>query len=503
MTMLARSVDKRHHVRVARASTPWPMAIWVTGLVMIAVMLLTSTAQAQNGRPGSFADLAERLLPAVVNISTTQTVGERQFDLPELPQFPPGSPFDEFFEDFFDRRGQSGPPRRATALGSGFIVDPNGYIVTNYHVIQGADAITVILQDDTNLEAEIVGVDEKTDVAVLRVQPDTPLPAVPWGSSDSMRVGDWVLAIGNPFGLGGTVTAGIISAFGREITNQPYDDFIQTDASINRGNSGGPMFNLDGEVIGINTAIFSPTGGSVGIGFAIPSDLARQVVDQLIEFGRTRRGWLGVRIQTVTDEIAEGLGLPEPTGALVASVTPDGPAEDAGIEPGDVILTFNGEDVPEMRRLPRIVAETDVGSEVPVQIWRRGSQQAVTVTLGELEAAEDQGLLAAAPQSIPGEETDLGELGLSLVGIDDAVREEYGLADDAEGVLITGVEAASPAADKGLQPGLVIIEVGQEPVATPQDVATRIDEAREAGRRSVLLLIKRDGDLRFVALNIG
>ncbi|HJS32758.1 MAG TPA: Do family serine endopeptidase, partial [Alphaproteobacteria bacterium] len=326
-------------------------------------------AQGRGNPPAQgFADLAERLLPAVVNISTTQTVrqdrnqqqgpqqgpqGERRRG-PEVPQFPPGSPFEEFFREFFDRQGRpDAPPRRTQSLGSGFVIDSTGYVVTNNHVIAEADEIKVILHDDTQLAAKVIGRDPKTDLAVLKVEPSKPLTAVKFGNSDQTRVGDWVVAIGNPFGLGGTVTAGIVSARARDINAGPYDDFIQTDASINRGNSGGPMFNLAGEIIGINTAIYSPSGGSVGIGFAIPANLAKPVIDQLRVSGKVRRGWLGVQIQSVTDEIAESLGLNKARGALVARVTENSPAAKGKIESGDVILKFDGKDVTEMRRLPR------------------------------------------------------------------------------------------------------------------------------------------------------
>jgi serine protease Do len=488
-------------------------ALWAVrlaaGLVALALIWAAGAAHAQNDRPESFADLAERLLPSVVNISTSQTVERRE--MPEIPNFPEGSPFEEFFRDFFEDRegpgGGGGPPRRATSLGSGFVIDAEGYVVTNNHVIEGADEITVILADDTNLPAEVVGRDDRTDLALLKVESDTPLPAVSWGDSDEMRVGDWVIAIGNPFGLGGTVTAGIISARSRDINAGPYDDFIQTDASINRGNSGGPMFNMDGQVIGVNTAIFSPSGGSVGIGFAIPSTMARNVVDQLQEFGRTRRGWLGVRIQTVTPEIAEGLGLDEPRGALVASVTPGGPAAEAGIEAGDVVVEFDGREVAEMRELPRIVAETRVGKAVSVDVWRAGEIETVEVELGELEAAEEQGLLAGGPEGEggnggPDAERELEQLGLTLAPMSDALRQEHGIDDQVEGVVITAVAPGSAAAEKGLGAGEVVLEVGQEPVTTPAEVVDRIGDAREAGRRSVLLLVENEGDLRFVALSI-
>ena len=497
------------------------LAAWVLAIPLIAALLLGSgfahgQVTPRPNAPESFAALAERLLPAVVNISTTQN-GERQQEqrrVPEMPQFPPGSPFEEFFRDFFERNGPDRgpqPPRRATSLGSGFIIDSSGIVVTNNHVIQDADEISVILHDDTNLKAEIVGRDPKTDLAVLRVKADKPLPAVKFGSSDEMKVGDWVLAIGNPFGLGGTVTAGIISARARDINAGPYDDFLQTDASINRGNSGGPMFNMRGEVIGINTAIFSPTGGSVGIGFAIPSSLAQPVVQQLRDFGKTRRGWLGVRIQAITPEIAESLGLPKHTGALVASVTPNGPAAQAGIKAGDVVLTFDGKEVNEMRRLPRVVAETPVEKRVPVTIWRGGKQETLQVKVGELEAAEESGQLANAPQDRTGpgrtergqpSET-VGQVGLKLTGLTPETRRQFNIGEQVKGVVVSEVSPNSPAADKGIRAGDVIVEVAQEEVRTPQDVSAKLKAAKDAGRRSILLLVDRGGDLRFIALGLG
>jgi serine protease Do len=493
----------------------------------VAVTLLAPAApvHAQRAAPASFADLAERLLPAVVNISTTQTIpprgegrgdgrGEGRGDQrgergPELPQFPPGSPFEEFFRDFFERQGRTPnapPPRRATSLGSGFIIDAKeAYVVTNNHVIDGADEINVILQDDTTIRATLVGRDPKTDLALLKITPpaNRTLTAVPFGNSDKSRVGDWVLAIGNPFGLGGTVTAGIISARARNIQQGPYDDFLQTDASINRGNSGGPMFNLDGEVVGINTAIFSPTGASVGIGFAIPANLAKGVVAQLREFGRTRRGWLGVRIQGVSDEIAESLGLDKARGALVASTTGNGPAAEAGIQPGDVVLTFNGRPIETSARLPRIVAETPVDARVPVQVWRKGQQIDMLVKVGELEAAEQQGLLASVPPEQQRAAPPAVEaLGLKLSNLSTELRQQFDIGPDVKGVVVTDVAAESAAAGRGLRPGDVIVEVGQEAVAAPAEVQQKIRRARDQGRRSILLLVDRQGDLRFVALNL-
>jgi serine protease Do len=361
----------------------------------------------------------------------------------ELPKLPPGSPFEDFFKEFFDRNQPEQRARRATSLGSGFIVDERGYVVTNNHVIQDADEITVVLHDDTRLKAELVGRDAKTDIAVLRVKPKEKekLGAVKFGNSDKSRVGDWIVAIGNPFGLGGTVTAGIISARGRDINAGPYDDFIQTDASINRGNSGGPMFNMAGEVIGINTAIFSPTGGSVGIGFAIPATAAKPVIDQLIKHGQVRRGWLGVHIQAVTDEIAETLGLKEAAGALVASVIKEGPAEKAKIEAGDVILDFDGKRVTEMRRLPRMVADTEVGKEVPVTVWRNNKKVALKAKVGELtEAVAEVAAKSGDTKKGGAEETNVEALGLRLTSMTPKVAEQFKLGKDAKGVVVLKVD---------------------------------------------------------------
>src|SRR6266436_2312835 len=424
--------------------------------------------------PEGFADLAEKLVPAVVNISTTQTVKpdkQRERATPGRPQFPPGSPFEEFFKDFFDRNGQQGDrpeakPRKATSLGSGFIIDPSGYVVTNNHVIADADEITVILHDDTNLKADLVGRDTKTDVAVLKVKTDKKLPAVIWGDSDKARVGDWVLAVGNPFGLGGSVTAGILSARQRDINSGPYDDFLQTDAAINRGNSGGPMFNMDGQIIGINTAIFSPSGGSIGIGFAIPSTLAKAVVAELQSEPdhNVHRGWLGVRIQAVTDEIAESLGLDKARGALIASVNDNGPAQVAGIQAGDVVLSFDGREVNDMRRLPRLVAETPVGKTVPLTLWRKRAENTLQVTVAKLDESDQQ---QANAQDAPKKATQsnagvVKTQGLTLSGITTDLKDKFSLADGSKGVVVVDVAKDSPAAAKGVRPGDLIMEAAQE-----------------------------------------
>jgi serine protease Do len=488
-------------------------------LAFALILLLPSLPAMAKPAPDSFADLAAKLLPAVVNISTTQTIkpdkdkdkegGKKGAPGLDVPQFPPGSPFEEFFKDFMERNQQHGDsekealPRRATALGSGFIVDASGIVVTNNHVIADADEITVTLHDDTNYKAEIVGRDAKTDLAVLRIKPSKPLTAVKFGDSDQTRVGDWVLAIGNPFGLGGTVTAGILSARSREINNgSPYDDFLQTDASINRGNSGGPMFDMNGDVIGINTAIYSPSGGSIGIGFAIPSNLAKPVIDQIKNFGKARRGWLGVNIQSVTDEIAESLGLDKPRGALIASVRDGGPAQVAGVQPGDVVLTFDGHEITDMRHLPRVVAETPIDKVVKIVVWRKRKEETLDVKVGELDENE-QPTPAAATKEAPPEPVDtVKALGLSLANLTPELRERFALPEETNGVVVTDVDQKSLAAQKGVHAGDVIVEVAQEEVKKANDVTGKIDDARKAGRKSVLLLVDRQGDLRFVALKL-
>ena len=489
-------------------------AIGLAALLIVASAVLASAPAAARPAPDGFADLAEKLLPSVVNISTTQTVKSesgREHPGPEIPQFPPGSPFEQFFRDFFDhgmpKNGRpEAQPRKATSLGSGFIIDPSGYVVTNNHVIADADEITVILHDDTNLKAELVGRDTKTDIALLKVKTDKPLTAVTWGDSDASRVGDWVLAIGNPFGLGGSVTAGILSARQRDINSGPYDDFLQTDASINRGNSGGPMFNMDGQVIGINTAIYSPSGGSIGIGFAIPSALAKEVVEELKgETDHTvHRGWLGVRIQAVTDEIAESLGLDKAHGALIASVSENGPAQAAGIQAGDVVVSFDGKPVEDMRRLPRLVAETPVDKTVPVTVWRKREETTLQVKIGRLEESDQQQANAQEPAKKGGTDQSgiVKTLGLTLSSVTPELKEKYSLAEDSKGVVVVEVAKDSPAAAKGVRPGDMIMEAAQEEVKSPGEISSRIDEAKKSGRKSILLLVERQGDLRFVALRL-
>jgi serine protease Do len=478
--------------------------------VLMAAPLPMQPALALNP-PESFADIVEKIAPAVVNISTSKAVSRAE-GTPEFPfpQPPPGSPFEDFFREFFDReqRPEAPTPRRTSSLGSGFVVDPAGFVVTNNHVIAEADEISVVFGDDSTYEAELIGRDNKTDLALLRIKGDhPPFPAVEFADSDNVRVGDWMIAIGNPFGLGSTVTAGIVSARSRDIRSGPYDDYLQVDAPINRGNSGGPSFNLDGEVIGINTAIFSPSGGNVGIGFAIPSNLALPVIESLKDHGRVRRGWLGVRIQTVTDEIAESMGLGDSSGALVASVTPGGPAEGAGIEAGDVVLEFDGKKIDRMRGLPRIVAETPIAKEVDVQIWRRGEEESVKVTLGELPEDDELAALTESEEggSSGGSSNSAGidPLGVTIATLTDEMRERFELPVEAKGVVILEVDEGSTASEENLRPGDVIVEVGQEEVNSPPEVAAKVAEAKEQDKKSVLLLIDRKGDLRFVALRFG
>src|SRR5438270_4533680 len=394
-----------------------------------------------------------------------------------MPNLPNDPQLDELFRDFFNRRGQGDnnqnrgntPPRRVNSLGSGFIIDAAGIVVTNNHVIAEADEISVILNDRTKLKAEVIGRDQKTDIALLRVKPDKPLKAVKFGNSDKLRLGEWVIAIGNPFSLGGSVTAGIVSARNRDINSGPYDNYIQTDAAINRGNSGGPLFNLEGEVIGVNTAIISPSGGSIGIGFAVPSTTAMAVLDQLREFKEVRRGWLGVKIQQVTEDIAESLGVRPARGALVAGIDDKGPAKPAGIEPGDVIVKFDGKEIKEMRDLPKIVGDTPIGKDVPVIIIRKGKEETKTVRLGRLEDVPQQ---ASVKTDAPAEDKSVVQkaLGLSLSNMSDELRKKHKIKEAVKGVVITAVDANSAASEKRLNVGDVIVKVTDEEVATAADV---------------------------------
>ena len=461
------------------------------------VSLLIGFANTALGRdmPGSFADLAESVSPAVVNISTTARVKGGM----QMPQFPPGSPFEDFFKEFFDRQGEGQPERKVRSLGSGFVIDEDGIVITNNHVIDEAEEIMVIFSNGEEIPAKLVGSDPKTDIAVLKVETDKKLPAVEWGDSDAARVGDWVVAIGNPLGLGGTVTAGIISARNRDIRAGPYDDFIQTDAPINRGNSGGPLFTMDGKVIGVNTAILSPNGGSIGIGFAVPETLAKPVVDQILEYGETRRGWLGVRIQHVSEDIAEAVGLDEPRGALVAGVFDGDPAANAGIEEGDVIVEFDGKPVDDHRTLSRLVADTSIGSKVDVVVWRDGKEKELTVHIARMEEAE-----AAIEEEKKTATSEVETVfGMTLSSLNGVLREQYGLADDEEGVLITVVERGSVAAEKNIRPGELVREVSGEEVTDPDQVEKRLEAIKKDGKKVALFMIRsRSGDLRFVPFRL-
>ncbi|QLF70796.1 Do family serine endopeptidase [Peteryoungia desertarenae] len=480
-------------------------------------------AQTPNG-PESVADLAAGLLGAVVNISTSQNV--REEGRGPLPRVPEGSPFEDLFEDFYQNREGGGGSNRVNSLGSGFVIDPAGFIVTNNHVIENADDIEVIFSDGTKLKATLVGTDPKTDLSVLKVEPDKPLVSVKLGDSRKMRIGDWVMAIGNPFGLGGSVSVGIISASGRNINAGPYDNFIQTDAAINKGNSGGPLFNMNGEVIGINTAIISPSGGSIGIGFSVPTELAENIINQLVEFGETRRGWLGVRIQPVTDEIAKSLAMDRARGAMISGVVEGGPVASGPIEVGDVILSFDNKVINETRDLTRIVAESAIGTPLDVVILRDGEEQTVQVTLGRLE---DEEVASADGSSADGGETadELGSsengdqggadgsdsdtaesaplseglIGVELSSLTDELRTRYDIADGVEGVLISKVLPGSRAEERGLKAGDVIVEVSQEFLKTPQEVAEALASLKGEGRRSAYLMIAdAKGDLRLIAV---
>ena len=496
----------------------------------VGLLILPAPPAAEaRSAPESFADLVDKLLPAVVNIATTTKITDASRSDPDLEQL-----FKQFFDkqrgnngggDNGDSGGDSGgdnggdngggdngggdnsganngdTPHEATSLGSGFIIDPEGHIVTNNHVIGDAGKVEVILQDKSRYTAKIVGRDPKTDIAVLKIKADQPLPYVSFGDSSAAQVGDWVMAVGNPFGLGGTVTTGIISARGRDINEGPYDDFLQIDAPINRGNSGGPTFNLDGQVIGINTAIYSPNGGSVGIGFAVPSNVAKPIVDQLIAHGKITRGWLGVQIQEVTPAIAASLGLKGEHGALVALVTPDGPAAKAGLKQGDVILSFDGHEVGQLHDLPRLVADAAPGSEATVTVWRDGHKTELQAKLGELpdnnkvaSAAGDQGDEPAAEASASG---------MHFAPLTNRLRQQLHVGKNVEGVVVTRVDNGSAADDSGLSEGDVIVSIDQQPVHTPAEAAAKLHEAAHSAKKTALVLLNRHGTTQYVGLNLG
>jgi serine protease Do len=465
-------------------------------------------------RQPSFAPLVKKVLPAVVNISVTET-GSGQEEMSregQLAPFPnlPDSPFDELLRRFFEQQEPGGPhhffpplpgPRtERMALGSGFIVDPSGYVVTNNHVIGDAGKVAVILQDNRKYDAKIVGRDSRTDIAVLKIDAGKPLPYVTFGDSSAAQIGDWVMAVGNPFGLGGTVTAGIISARGRDIHSGSFDDFLQIDAPINRGNSGGPTFNLSGQVIGINTAIYSPNGGSVGIGFAIPSNAAIPVVMQLEQHGKVTRGWLGVQIQGVTPAIAANLGLPNDNGALIALVTPNSPGAKAGLKQGDVILAFDGHPIRQLHDLPRLVAAAAPNSQANLSVWRDGHRIEVQAKLGEFPNTPQ---LAAAQGQEPEEGVGAAALGMHFAPLTEQARRALQLGKEAHGVVITGVDSGSPADDAGLAKGDVVTAINQQPVRTPEQAARKLREAANSPKKSALLLLNRHGVTEYVGLKFG
>ena len=471
-------------------------ALWLLALATMLLLLQAVAGQARSA-PESFADLAEKISPAVVNITTTTTVSAPTAQRPR-PIVPEGSPFEDFFNDFMDRGHNESRPRRSQALGSGFVISEDGFIVTNNHVIAEADEIMIEFFSGEELAATVIGRDPKTDIALLKVESDKPLEFVQFGDSDIMRVGDWVVAMGNPLGQGFSVSAGIVSARNRALSGT-YDDYLQTDAAINRGNSGGPLFNMDGQVIGVNTAILSPTGGSIGIGFSMASNVVTKVVDQLKEFGETRRGWLGVRIQDVTDDVAEAMGLQNAYGALVTDV-PQGPAANAGVKSGDVITSFDGVEVKDTRGLVRQVGNAGVGKEVRLVVLRDGKTQTLQVVLGRRETAEGGGAVDAEKPDVAPAEKDI--LGLTLSTLTDDLRGQLGLDDGAQGLVVQAVDESTEAFEKGLRAGDMITEAGQQKLTSIEDLKAGIEVAKEAGRKSLLLLVRRAGAPRFVALSL-
>jgi serine protease Do len=486
----------RHHRKIIA------LAAIVTAIAA-AMQLSTSPATALAAvppakvvadKPDSFAALVKAVQPAVVNIATTARIGTAV--MPEF-RFPEGSPFERYFRDFFGNgfpnKPEMGPGPKARALGSGFIIDPDGYVVTNNHVIDKAEEITVTVNGGDQYSARIIGRDPKTDLAVLKIEANEPLPYVQFGDSDAAQVGDWVIAVGNPFGLGGSVSAGIISARGRDIRSGPFDDYLQVDAPINRGNSGGPLFDREGKAIGINTAIFSPSGGSVGIGFAIPSAMAKTIVEQLKQSGQVERGFLGVHIQEVSKEIAQSLDLDEAKGALIARVESDGPAEEAGLKTGDLILEFNGQKVDRLKDLPRLVAAAKAGEKSKLRILRDGNEQIVNVKVGRMPGDE-----MTAMKSSESKGSAQARLGVALAPLTPEYKQRLRLPDDAEGVVIVDVERNSAAAREGLRAGDVIKRVGNKKVSTPEDVIEALKG--QANREAVLILVSRQGNDRFIAI---
>ncbi len=489
---------------IAALSVPQVSPIRQAAFALLALIVAFGIVMPADARsaPESFSALAEQVVPSVVNISISQEVkspfGNGEEGSPELPE---GMP--DFFRRFFEDR--QGPPRRAQAMGSGFIIDEDGLIITNNHVVENADEIVVILDDGTELDAEIVGRDSRTDIAVLKVESDDPLPAVEFADSDVVKVGQWVMAVGNPFGLGGTVTAGIISAIDRNINAGPYDAFIQTDAAINQGNSGGPLFDMDGKVIGVNSMIFSRTGGNVGIGFSIPANQVQRVAADLQKHGQVRRGWLGVGIQPVTEEIAESVGLETAEGVMVSNVVEGDPADKAGVESGDVILEFDGQPVPDTRTLLRVVADTPTGKSSEIVVWRDGRRKNLTVSVGEMKPDEERPSRIASGDD--GDESDgndgfVDALGMTLAEITDEARDRFNLPDDATGVVVAQVRRTSHAAQEGIRRGDLIVEVNRRDIEEPGDVETAVKSARDDDRKSVLVRVRRGENYLFIALRL-
>lgn len=457
-----------------------------------------STVLESRALPGSFAPIIERVAPAVVSIRVTghapQAMAAEDMPIPE--------PFKRFFGEEFGRRfgnqGEGDHPRRAPkvqGMGSGFFIDADGHVVTNNHVVADAEKIEVMLKDGETYPAELVGRDPKTDLALIKVKADKAFPFVSFGNSDEAKVGDWVIALGSPFGLGHTATTGIVSARGRDIGAGPYDDFLQIDAAINKGNSGGPTFNVRGEVIGVNTAIISPTGVSAGIGFAVPSEMAKNVIAQLKDTGKVSRGWLGVNIQGVTPDIAEGLGLKTAEGALVAGVTDDSPAAKAGLRQGDVIVAVDGQRIEKMRELPRLIADIHAGKDAKLTILRDGAERNVSVTIGHMPDAEK----VASNETEAGDDT---KLGMALASVDDNLRSRFRLPEDTKGVIVVDVDPDGVAAEKGLRPGDVILRVSGKDASSPSDVSRAVKRAEDGKRKAVLLLVKRNGNDLYVALPV-
>ncbi|HAR83207.1 MULTISPECIES: DegQ family serine endoprotease [Sulfitobacter] len=488
-------------VSLSRTDAISPQIKWLM-MGMLALAFVLMQAVVALAKPESLAPLAEKISPSVVNITTSTTVEGRTGPRGIVPE---GSPFEDFFKEFRDRNngGEAPAPRKSSALGSGFVISEDGFVVTNNHVIEGADEITIEFFTGLELKAEVIGTDPNTDIALLKVEAPSALPFVSFGDSNAARVGDWVLAMGNPLGQGFSVSAGIVSARNRALSGT-YDDYIQTDAAINRGNSGGPLFNMDGEVIGVNTAILSPNGGSIGIGFSMASNVVTRVVNQLKEFGETRRGWLGVRIQDVTQDVADAMGLAKASGALITDV-PEGPAKDAGLKTGDVILSFAGVEVEDTRGLVRQVGNSTVGASVRVTVLREGKSQTLKVKLGRREDAEGAGASASAPEDEAEPEAPASKsvLGLTITPLTDDLRTELGADDSVEGLAVTEVDEMSEAFEKGLRVGDIITEAGQQPILSITDLEDRITEAKDGGRKSLLLLVRRAGDPRFVALGLG